>query len=64
MRTREVEAGLTTLSAEIGTMTPIEFAVLTKAEYERWAYIVAASVFMAHDLRNRYIKYNSICGLW
>jgi len=49
VRARAVTAGLTTLSAEIETKSPAEFAALTKAEYERWREIVAASGFSPQD---------------
>lgn len=49
VRSKEVEAGLTTLSSEIATMSSLEFTALTKAEYDRWAVTVAASGFTPQD---------------
>jgi tripartite-type tricarboxylate transporter receptor subunit TctC len=49
VRSKDVEAGLTTASAEIGTLSVVEFAALTRAEYERWGPIVAASGFTPQD---------------
>ena len=49
VRVSEVKAGLTNLSAEIGTMPRAEFAQLVKAEYDRWATIVQASGFTPQD---------------
>ncbi len=49
VRKREVFGGLTTLSAEVGTMSPLQFTALTRSEYDRWGQIVPASGFTPQD---------------